>query len=463
MAPKTQTQTLAQFEKQAFAHYFVFDLHFPLVAVVLLSSVCMWLMHGRVANGVIAAWAVFSVIANAAREAFMWRSRTRMDDPQRHADVLLVYTLSSLASGASWGAFTWLYVDINQPVAQLLAGSIMAGLIAVAVTPLSVHPPAFLAFVLPILIPYMYLMVRSGQNEQLVLAGMTVMFLGVITRYAHDSHRMHRETVRLRYENQKLIADLQLSKDQAENASQTKSLFLAGVSHDLKQPLQAIGLFFGVLKHTDPQSSADALGHVLPKMESALGELHAQVSRLLELSRLQSGTLRLQISHVELADLFEHLRALFDDQAKAKGLVLRFAAMEKLRNKAVWSDRRMLESILLNLISNAIKNTDAGAVYVGVRLRRGYRSGRQLCIEVRDSGRGIPVEQQALLFDAYRSFDDRHADESHGLGLAIAKAQAAYMSADIALMSAPGRGSVFTLCGLSTQHSKTVSEVVASG
>lgn len=458
-----QSQTLAQFERRAFAHYFVFDLHFPLVAVVLLSSVCIWLMHGRVGNGVIAAWAVFSLIANAAREAFMWRSRTRMDDPQRHADVLLVYTLSSLASGASWGAFTWLYVDINQPVAQLFAGSIMAGLIAVAVTPLSVHPPAFLAFVLPILIPYIYLMVDSGQREELVLAGMTVMFLGVITRYAYDSHRMHRETVRLRYENQKLIADLQLSKEEAESASQIKSLFLAGVSHDLKQPLQAIGLFFGVLRHTDPQSSGAALGHVLPKMESALGELHAQVSRLLELSRLQSGTLKLQIVQVKLADLFEHMRALFDDKAKTQGIELRFAATKRLRYQSVWSDRRMLESILQNLISNAIKNTDAGVVYVGVRQRQGYRPGRQLCIEVRDSGRGIPVEQQAFLFDAYRSFDDRHADESHGLGLAIAKAQAAYMTADISLKSAPGRGSVFTLCGLSTQNANAASAGVERG
>ncbi|WNO05785.1 hypothetical protein [Rhodoferax mekongensis] len=105
MPSKASTETLAQFERRAFARYFVFDLHFPLVAVVLLSGVCVWLMHGRVAHGVIAAWLAFSVIANAARELFMWRSRKRMDDPQRHADVLLVYTLSSLASGVSWGTF----------------------------------------------------------------------------------------------------------------------------------------------------------------------------------------------------------------------------------------------------------------------------------------------------------------------------------------------------------------------
>lgn len=461
--PTTQPQeTLAQFERRAFAHYFVFDLHFPIGAVVLLSGICAWMMHGRVANGLVVAWVVFSAVANAAREVFMWRSRAHMDDPQRHTDVLRVYTVSSLASGLSWGAFTWLYVDTSQPMAQLLAGSIMAGVIAVAVTPLSVHPPAFHAFVLPILIPYMVVMVSSGHTEQLLLAGMTVVFLAVITRYAHDSHKMHRETVRLRYENQHLIADLKLRKEEAESASQTKSLFLAGVSHDLKQPMRAIGLFFGVLRHTDSHNRAEVLGQVLPKMENALGELHSQVSRLLELSRLQSGTLKLQITHVALADLFEHQRALFDDQAAAKGIALRFARVDGLRYQAVWTDRRMLESILQNLISNAIKHTDTGTVYVGVRWRYGYRQGRQLCLEVRDSGRGIPLEQQAQLFDAYRSFDDRHASESHGLGLAIAKAQATYMTADIAVRSAPGCGSVFTVCGLSSHNGAAVAPLPVS-
>lgn len=283
------------------------------------------------------------------------------------------------------------------------------------------------------------------------VAGVHLVLIGVWGELGH---------VRLRYESQNLIADLLLSKEAAENSSQTKSLFLAGVSHDLKQPLQAIGLFLGVLRHTVPKGGEEALGQVVPKMESALDELHAQVSRLLELSRLQSGALKLQIVRVELTDLFAHMQALFGEQAKSKGIVLRFAVTGRLKHKTVWSDRRMLESIVQNLISNAIKNTDSGAVYVGVRWRLGYRIGRRLCVEVRDSGRGIPIEQQAFLFDAYRSFDDRHAEQSHGLGLAIAKAQAAYMTADLALKSAPGLGSVFTLCGLSTHNGKAA-DIVA--
>jgi signal transduction histidine kinase len=162
--------------------------------------------------------------------------------------------------------------------------------------------------------------------------------------------------------------------------------------------------------------------------------------------------LKLQIEHVELAKLFAGLQALFESQASAKGIRLRFARLDRLRHKAVWADRKMLESILQNLISNAIKHTETGSVYVGVRWRNSYRPGRQLCIEVRDSGSGIPLAQHAYLFDAYRSFDDRQASESHGLGLAIAKAQATYLAADIVVKSAPDRGSVFTVCGMSTHN-----------
>jgi signal transduction histidine kinase len=97
----------------------------------------------------------------------------------------------------------------------------------------------------------------------------------------------------------------------------------------------------------------------------------------------------------------------------------------------------MLDSILSNLLSNAIKLAEGGRVYVGTRWRRtgGADGLPRFCIEVRDSGTGISPEQLPLLFDAYRSFDDRQASASHGLGLAIAKAQASYLGCDIHVRS----------------------------
>lgn len=183
------------------------------------------------------------------------------------------------------------------------------------------------------------------------------------------------------------------------------------------------------------------------KIETAVGAIHRQINRLLELSRLESGAMPLHLELLDLDDTFTMVHEVMAPEAQARGVQLRFALG---RHRRVWADKRMLESILSNFVSNAIKHSDGGRVYVGTRLRVSAPAGQRLCIEVRDNGSGITPEQVPLLFDAYRSFDDRLASQSHGLGLAIAKAQASYLGCDIDVRSAPGAGSTFTLCYLRT-------------
>lgn len=439
---------LATYERQTLARHLVFALNTPLPSVALLIGGCAWLMLGRVPGGLVAAWVVFAVAINGVREAFMRFTRPRLDSHQLHAWVLRLYPWSSLASGLAWGAFAWLYIDLRQPQTQMLAGTLLTALIGLAFTSLSVHLPAFYAFVLPILVANLVIMFRIGGPEQLTLAALTVVYLSVMARYAHDAHRTYRESVRLRFENQRLIADLEERNAEVESASRNKSLFLAGVSHDLKQPIRAIGMYTGFLRHSATRESmSNVVTQTAEKIESAVSAIHGQISRLLELSRLESGAMPLHLEPLDLDDLFAQVRELMASEAQARGVQLRFALGQQ---REVLADRRMLESILANFLSNAIKHAEGGRVYVGTRLRTGYPAGQHLCIEVRDNGSGIPAERLPLLFDAYRSFDDRTASESHGLGLAIAKAQASYLGCDIVVNSAPGRGSTFTLCGLRT-------------
>lgn len=448
-APPSSAPDLAAYERQAFARYVVFDLQTPLWNIALLMAVCVWLMHGRVPDIWIAAWLAFGVTTNLAREIFIRRMRARLDsEPQLHATVLRAYPWFSLASGLTWGAFALLYTDLGEPTTQLLAGMIAAGLIGLAVTSLSMLLPAFYAFMLPIFAANLWLTLRAGGPEHLTLAGVMGVYLSVLARYAHDAHRLHRETIRLRFENQRLIGDLKQRNAEVESASRNKSLFLAGVSHDLKQPIRAIGMYAGFLRHRAPHRlAAYEVTQTAEKIQTAVSAIHGQIGRLLELSRLESGAMPLQLELLDLGDLFAQLRELMASEAQARGVQMRFALG---RQRQVRTDRRMLESILLNFISNAIKHADGGRVYIGTRLRTGLPEGQQLCVEVRDNGAGIPPEQLPLLFEAYRSFDDRAASESHGLGLAIAKAQSACLGCEIAVNSAPGQGSTFTLCGLRT-------------
>ncbi|MEX1167699.1 MAG: HAMP domain-containing sensor histidine kinase, partial [Hydrogenophaga sp.] len=307
--------------------------------------------------------------------------------------------------------------------------------------------PVFHLFVWPTLLPSAILLAISGQPVYLALSGLTLLFLFSMINYARVTNRLHRESMRLRFENQRLIGDLELRNADVENASRNKSLFLAGVSHDLKQPIRAIAMFTGFLRHSAMQTNApDAITQTASKIESAVGVIHGQISRLLELSRLESGAMPQHLEWVDLDNIVAPMHAMLAPQAQARQVQLRLALGNP---RQVLTDRRMLESILANLLSNAIKHA-THRVYVGIRLRSSYLEGQRLCIEVRDDGPGIPLHQLPLLFDAYRSFDDRQASESHGLGLAIAKAQASHLGYEIDVRTQPGCGATFTLCGLRT-------------
>lgn len=437
--------SLQSYEEKAFALYFANEIHYPYVSIALVSVVAAWLMVGHVPTLHIAIWFFSGAALSVLREVFVWRMRPQLAQGRGHATILRGFALSSLLTGITWGAFAWLYFDPERPLSVLMVGSYLAGHVGGAVTPLSIYLPAFYLFMLPILLPYLLLLAMAGTQDHLVLAGLTTLFLGSMARYAHMTNRLHRESMRLRHENQNLIEDLGFRKAEAEGASRTKSLFLAGISHDLKQPLRAIAMYTGFLRHGGaPDSDRGVVVQTAAKIETAVASIQGQVNRLLELSRLESGTIALNLQPVALDEVFAHGDSLFAAQARAKGIRLHFAAPRH----RVLADRGMLDSILQNLVSNAIKHTETGSVYIGTRVRTQYPPGQQLCIEVRDSGSGVAPERLALLFDAYRSFDDRSASESHGLGLAIAKAQASYLGCDITVASQPGCGSTFTLCGL---------------
>jgi signal transduction histidine kinase len=450
MFKQKQVGSLAQYEEKAFALYFAHDIRYPYVSVTLMSLVAAWLMYSKVPTTTIAIWLCVGGTLNFLRELFVRHMKPQLALGRGYTEIMQGFAVSSLLSGATWGTFAWLYFDAQKPLTLLVVGSYLAGHVGGAVTPLSIYLPAFYLFVLPALLPYVWLLVEVGTPEHYALAGLTILFFFSMSNYAHMTNRLHRESMRLRFENQSLIDDLELRKADAENASRTKSLFLAGVSHDLKQPIRAIAMYTGFLRHKTAQTHAnDVVVQTALKIETAVSSIHGQINRLLELSRLESGNMALNPELLMLEDVFDRAETLFAEQARAKGVRLKFAQVPKQR---VWADRCMIESILQNFISNAIKHTDQGAVYVGTRLRMGYPPAQQLCIEVRDSGTGIAQNRLPLLFDAYRSFDDRSASESHGLGLAIAKAQASYLGCDIAVASRPGFGSTFTLCGLRTSQ-----------
>ena len=224
--------------------------------------------------------------------------------------------------------------------------------------------------------------------------------------------------------------ELMVQRDAAEQATTAKSRFIAAASHDLRQPLHAIGLFTSSLQRRTAGGELEALAGDLVE---AVGVMDRLFNSLLDISRLDAGTLRANPRPFQLQRLFAQLAAEYADAAAQKGLRLRIRSTSAI----VLSDEVLVHRILSNLVANAIRYTHAGSVLVGCR-----RRGDDVEIEVRDSGIGIaPEKHRDIFLEFYRIGDGGGL----GLGLAIVSRLVQLLDAKVGVRSAPGLGSVFSL------------------
>ena len=241
---------------------------------------------------------------------------------------------------------------------------------------------------------------------------------------------------------------LMVQKDAAEQATRAKSRFIAAASHDLRQPLHAIGLFSSALQR---RVQGEELQTVAADLAQAVGVMERLFNSLLDISRLDSGALSANPRPFALDRLFAQLAAEHGDAAARKQLRLRF-----LPTKAVvLSDELLVHRILTNLVANAIRYTRTGGVLVCCRPR-----GDEVQIEVRDSGIGIAAEKHEDIFLEFFRNGGTGEDEAMGLGLglAIVSRLARLLGTKVHVRSALQRGSVFSL-RLPRGESATVTQV----
>jgi len=218
-------------------------------------------------------------------------------------------------------------------------------------------------------------------------------------------------------------------------ANLAKSRFLASASHDLRQPLHALGLFAGQL---DSGVSAHERRHLIERIQASVADMNKLFNALLDISRLDAGGLTPNVSEFPISNLLDKIESTFADLANQKGLTLRIIPT----GAWVRSDPILLERILMNLVSNAVRYTSSGGVLVGCRMR-----GQRLRIEVSDTGPGIAEDQRQNIFGEFYRLDPPNQDRSEGLGLglAIVDRLCRLLEQPIELVSTVGRGSRFTV------------------
>ena len=227
---------------------------------------------------------------------------------------------------------------------------------------------------------------------------------------------------------------LREAKEAAEKANTAKTRFLTAASHDLRQPLQALSLLNGALaiKANTPQAV-----EIIEKQGKTLNSMGGLLDALLNLSKLEAGTITPELTAFPVGRLLERMRSDFEEQARCKGLILRVRPC----SHAIRSDPALLERIIHNLIANAVEQTNSGGVLLGYRRRR-----KKLRLEVWDTGPGIPPDRlQGIFAEFYQLDKSARPQRGLGLGLSIVNRLAQLLGHRLDVRSRPGKGSVFAL------------------
>jgi len=357
------------------------------------------------------------------------------------------WNAGALVSGAMWGLAATLLYGAEHTAAQVVLILIVTSL-AVGATPvLSEQPRIFHAYVALCLLPLVVRVAIEGGAAHWPIALVLALILGLTTVLGRNYRSALQRLIALKAHTEQLAAQLgvekaaaEVARRDAEVANRAKTKFFAAASHDLRQPLHALGLFAEALRQ---RSHADVeVVQLVNSINSSVDALDGLFNELLDITRIDAGGVDPAPAHFAVGEVFRKIKLHFEPTAFEKGLELRLRG----GHRYAYADPMLVERIVRNLVSNAIRYTDDGGVLVAARAR-----GDRLLLQVWDSGVGIRERERERIFDEfYQIADDAGALAPHqrkglGLGLAICRRLADLMDAPLNLRSKPGRGSVFTL------------------
>ena len=283
---------------------------------------------------------------------------------------------------------------------------------------------------------------RIGRGEDGVrVRGSSIGVLNLLSKGLNETaEQLERSRQELEERVAQATAQLLEKKEQAERADHSKTRFLAAASHDLRQPMHALSMFITALSHVRGEEER---AHLIRQAGAATVAMGNLLDALLDISKLDSGGVRTNISSFPIQKVLNRIRDTFTEIASKKGLEL------IVRNSDAWtrSDPILIERILGNLVSNAIRYTTpeqnmSGKVLVAARVRQDH-----ILLQVRDNGSGIAPESQEIIFQEFVQLSNPERDRSKGLGLglAIVKRLANLLEHPLTLRSLPQQGSTFAI------------------
>jgi len=435
LAPAALSRARADQVAELYANW-----HRTSLSMLLGAAILCLVLWDQASPAWMACWLAL-ILANQAWRGLLTRAWQRAR-PGLHATGRWgrYWTVGSAIGGALWGLASIVMFPPSQPHQALLIvclfGVVLGGLNLTAV-----YRPAFYGFVLPALVPLIVRVALEGDKVHGYIAFVMGVVLVFILAFGHQLNALLTRSLAMRYENLDLIDELKAksraareAQDAAESANRSKSQLLAAASHDLRQPLHALGLYVAALAMR--ATSAD-WRPLVASIQRGLAALEGQFEQLLDLSRLEAGALTPSAARVALAPVLARVADELRAQADVKQLELRVVPTRL----AIRSDPALLERIVRNLVANAIRYTERGGILIGAR-----RLGEDVAIDVVDTGIGIAAPLQARIFEEFYQVRASRSTDAHGglgLGLAIVRRLAVLLDHRIDVVSTPQRGSRF--------------------
>jgi two-component system, sensor histidine kinase len=405
------------------------------IGSAVVASLVVAMLYERFSLGVLLPWLLTIYVLSLARFV-LWRSFNAANPGVRKVGRWgrLAIVAGGL-SGVLWGIGGIVLHDRTSLAHQLFLLVATTGLGFTSTYMTAPLMPAFLAYVCPSFLLSAVPFLLDGDRVHVAIGIVTVLMLPGVIQFASRVSRTFLESVNVRLQNSDLMEELRRQKEAAEEANVAKSRFLAVASHDLRQPLHALGLFVQALQES---SIAAQERHIVGNIRRSVDAMEELFDALLDISRLDAGVVRPRFETFALVSVFERLNFEYGPVAKQKGLSLRVMKTSAY----VCTDPSLFERVVRNLVSNAVRYTDHGGLVLGCRRQDGG-----LRVEVWDSGRGIPPEKHREIFREFAQLDPSASDprKGLGLGLAIVERLARLLDHEVRLRSVPGKGSVFSV------------------
>lgn len=344
------------------------------------------------------------------------------------------FTVASFVGGWLWGLGSVALIQSGMPVQELMVLLVVSAVASSSVPTFGAYLPAAYAYFLPSMLPYGVWALAQNDPMHWGLAVLDALYMAILAWLCWRANADLALAIRLRFDNQTLAEDLQRQKEVAEQANLAKSRFLASASHDLRQPVHALGMFVSALRGREMDVEAQRL---VAHIDGSIQAMDSLFTALLDISCLDAGVVECHANSFPIQTLLERVCRDYAQEAQDKGLLLKLKPCSAI----VHTDPVLLERILRNILSNAVRYTVRGSILVGCR------RGQRLRLQVRDTGPGIPTEYQERVFEEFYQMGNPERDRTQGLGLglAIVRRLATLLDCPLEMVSTPTKGTLLSI------------------